>query len=328
MSKISYFFLSLFLVFLISCSESKSFHKSEGMTWNTMYHITYEYGSDLTDSIQLVLDSIDSNLSYFNSDSEVSALNRAYSSLKIGRMLKDVYNLSYKIRKISDSLFDPTVSPAISAWGFGKDRMAVPDTLTLDSLRQFIGMDKTRISGDTLYKDDPRIEFNFSAVAKGYGVDRVAEMMKRNGVVNYMIEIGGEIRASGHSPSGHKWLIGIDAPEDTPLPGEKPVRTISFTDMGMATSGNYRNYHKDKRGNKYGHTISTMTLRPIQTDLLSVTIMAPTCAEADALATASMAMGYIRSARMIDSLALPALFIVERNGKPVCIPNKKWTDEF
>lgn len=328
MTKFSFFLPFLVPFIAVSCGDSKKYLHSEGVTWNTQYHITYQASTDLSDSIRVILDSIDSELSFFNPDSQLSALNASRDSLEVGVMLREVYDLSSRVSRLTGGAFDPTVSPAISAWGFGKGHAASPDTLALDSLKDFVGFDKTRFRNGHIIKEDPRLEFNFSAVAKGYGVDRVAQMLTRNGVTDFLVEIGGEIRASGKSPSGKDWKIGIDTPkEDSSAPGGEPMKTVSFTGKGMATSGNYRNFHKDSSGRSFGHTISPKTLRPVKTDILSATVMAPTCAEADALATASMVLGHERASSLMDSLGYPALFIIERDGEFTTVPNKYWKED-
>lgn len=273
---------------LVSCAGGEKFKFEEGIAWNTVYHITYDSDKDLSDSILYVLGEIDSSLSPFNQNSTVSKINDNRSDLIDGHILA-VYNLSRKINSLSDGAFDPTLGPVIRAWGFGQGHEISSDTLRLDSLLQFVGISKTAIQDHRLIKNDPRIEFNFSALAKGYGVDCIADMLKRNGVRNFLVEVGGEIRAEGHNPDKNKWSVGIDRPDSESKAGDI-VNKIFITDGAVATSGNYRNYHESGNG-RFGHTISPATGRPITSDVISATVIAPTCMEADALATTCMVVG-------------------------------------
>lgn len=313
---------------LAGCSSDGIYRQAEGSAWHTLYHITYQSPRELDDSIRVVIDSIDSSLSFFNPESELSAINSATGDIEVSEAIRDVYTLSRRVWLMTDSVFDPSVAPAISAWGFGKGHKVSPDTLALDSLRSFVGLEKTNLTGTVIHKDDPRVEFNFSAVAKGYGVDRIAAMMERNGVGNYLIEVGGEIRASGVNQNGRLWRVAIDCPREDSRAGEEAVETVSFTDMGIATSGNYRNYHSATDGSRFGHTISPRSLRPVRTDILSVTVMASTCAEADALATAAMAMGFRKASALLDSLKLPAVFVMagQDSASFSVIPNKPFRE--
>ena len=287
--KSSKLFFLIILVFILfpSCSQKGEYSKAEGIIWNTLYHITYKGSSELQDSILPVLNEISKSLSVFDKQSLVAKLNIS-DSIEADKHLIRVYEKSKQIHKISNRHFDPTVSPLVDAWGFGIGHIPSADTLSIDSILNFVGFDKTYCSGNWIIKKDPRIRFNFSAIAKGYGCDALGEMFKRNGIVDYMVEIGGEVALSGVSPSGNLWSIAIDSPCEDLKPGEESVMILNLTDVGIATSGNYRNY-REEGGNKTAHTISPLTGRPFQSEILSATVIANSCMEADALATACMA---------------------------------------
>lgn len=292
-------------------SGSDRYRRISGEIWHTFYNIAYCGSESLRDSVIPVLEEVGASLSVFEPNSLVSAVNRQ-TATPVDHHFRQVYKMVCRINRASHGMFDPTISPLITAWGFGRGHRATSDTLRIDSLLAITGLDRTHLMRDTLFKDDPRIEFNFSAIAKGYGVDCVAEMLRRNGVTDFMVEIGGEIRASGRNPKGELWHIAIAEPvadeSDSGSSSGDPDKVIAFTDMGMATSGNYRNFH-GAGTSRYGHTISPVTGRPAATDVASVTVMAPTCMEADALATASMALGSTEAKALLDSLALPYLII-------------------
>ena len=278
-------------VTLVSPSCRKAdFKRTEGLIWNTSYHITFNGPEELTDSILSVLDEVGKSLNVFDTTSLVSRVNRADTMLVDGHFV-NVYETSLKMHDASDGLFDPTLSPLIKAWGFGPGHEITPDTAEIAKIMEFVGIRKTTLKGDTLIKSHPGITFNFSAVAKGYGCDAVAEMFRRNGVADYIVEIGGEIRMGAKSPSNQAWRVSIDTPEESDSTVvHKAAAILALSDAGMATSGNYRNFRKEN-GRTLGHTISPRTGRPETTDVLSATVIAPTAMEADAAATACMAAG-------------------------------------
>lgn len=278
------------------------------MLWNTIYNITWEGPAHLRDSILNAAAPVDASLSVFNDSSLVARVNAA-KAVKVDRHFIKVYEETLRINRLSDGMFDPTLSPAITAWGFGKGHHATSDTLRLDSLRQIVGLHHTSLRGDTLFKDNPAVCFNFSALAKGYGCDLVAEMLRRNGVENFLVEIGGEIVASGVNEKGRPWRIAIDRPEWGLVPGGDPIEIINITGKGMATSGNYRNFHKSAEG-RYGHTISPRTCRPVATDVISATVIAGSCMEADALATTCMAVGSAEARRICKEAAAPVMLVL------------------
>ena len=191
----------------------------------------------------------------------------------------------------SHGAFDPTVAPLVNAWGFGFKSGIDVTTSTIDSLRSLIGMSRISLIDGHVVKDDQRIMLDFSAIAKGYGSDRVARVLDSCGVQNYMVEIGGEVVVRGHNRNGNPWGIGINKPIDDSLSTNQELQTVlRLTDCAIATSGNYRNfYYKD--GVKYAHTIDPRSGYPVQHSLLSATVIADNCMRADALATAFMVLG-------------------------------------
>lgn len=291
-------FLSFIFGGATSCSKNENYVKAEGIIWNTAYHITYKGPDNLKDSILPLLNQVGKSLSVFDKTSLVTKLNNG-TDVKADYHLIKVYDESLRINRLSNGLFDPTVSPLIDAWGFGIGHTPNQDTIAIDSVMQFIGISKTYRNGSFIIKKDPRIKFNFSAIAKGYGCDAVGEMFKRNGVSDFMVEIGGEISLSGKSPSGNDWVIAIDAPIEDKNPGEETALILSISDVAIATSGNYRNYRKDGE-NKTGHTISPKTGRPFIGEILSATAIAENCMEADALATACMAGSFDEAKTLLE----------------------------
>lgn len=294
--------------FFAAC-DGGNYQKEEGMIWNTTYHITYKGPSALADSILPVLNEVGASLNVFDKTSLVSRVNES-DSLEIDGHFKRVYSESRIVNNASGGMFDPTLSPLITAWGFGIGHEVTADTLAIDSILNFVGIGKTRLNGDWLVKDDRRTQFNFSAVAKGYGCDAVAAMLQRNGVTDWLVEIGGEISVGGISPSGGKWKISVDKPIETDSTEiHDAVTVIGVSDCGVATSGNYRNFRKEG-GKTMGHTISPVTGRPVVTDVVSATVIAPTSMEADAAATACMASGSERAKSMLRDLRMEGMLIL------------------
>ena len=303
---------SLFLIVFASCSEN--YVTTSGNTWGTSYHITYQGKTALQDSIIQVLKHIDTELSMFNSSSTVSRINRGELS-SVTPDFKAVFDLALKVNIASGGRFDPTVAPLVDLWGFGKrDIRHTPLNAEVEEVLPSVGIADCHIdSCGTLVKKNKNTEFDFSSIAKGFGIDCVGAMLERNGVDNYMVEIGGEVLVRGYNPNGLPWHIQIDSPYQSQnmLHSRLSIIELGPEQTAVATSGNYRNYRQDEDGNRYGHTISPITGYPADTKILSVTIEAPSCALADALATACMMMDSTEISSMVSPFGARALVVVE-----------------
>ena len=303
-------------VLLGSCvrdSASGGYRTEQGMVWNTTYSISYDSGKDLGDSIRAELTRVGRSLNVFDTTSLVSRVN-ASRSTPVDADFRKVYETAARTARLTEGAFDPTLGPLIKAWGFGPGHQATSDTLRIDSLLRITGIGRTRLENGRLVKDDVRISFNFSAIAKGYGCDCVAAMLRRNGVRDYLVEIGGEMALRGRNPHGEDWHVMIDAPTDSPSESAGRMALIGITDCGVATSGNYRNYKLTPSGRVW-HSISPVTGRPAITTVLSATVIAPSAMEADALATACMVMDPKAALTMIEGMEGAEALLVEDNGK-------------
>ncbi len=280
--------------------DSRRWHSVEGCVWATTYHVTYRGGHDLSDSILATMKRVEKSLSPFDKGSVISLINRNESD-HCDSLVSVVTEASRHVWAISGGKFDPTVAPAVNLWGFGyEDTDGEPSSEAIDSVRAIVGMDRCYVADGRMIKKSASTQFNFSAITKGLGCDEVAAMMKRNGVDDYMVEIGGEICVGGHNPAREKWHIMIDTPSDSTIaPGRRGLTTIGLTDCGIATSGNYRNY-RDTSNGRIGHTIDPMTCRPVKSATLSATVIARDAMTADALATACMAMTAKAAMEMIE----------------------------
>lgn len=274
------------------CTRAPQWHRNEGATWGTSYHIVYESATDLHDSVRAVMSAVDASVSPFNPASRLSAVNAGRCDT-LDSMLRDLVAESQRVCRLSGGAFDPTVMPLVDMWGFGPSgRTADPSQEQIDSALTAVGILGCAVepSGRFLRKN-AATRLDFSAIAKGMGVDMVAAMLRRNGVARYMVEIGGEVALGGTNPRGENWHIQIDAPVDDAMPGHSGMR-VAVLEGGrcVATSGNYRNYRTLADGSHAGHIISPVTGMPVNTPVLSATVVAPSCTAADALATAAMAM--------------------------------------
>lgn len=279
-------------VFILSGSK---YYTNEGQIFGTTYHITYAGTNDLDKEIRAELQRVDDALSMFNKQSVLSKFNRNEKYDVSNARFNDVVRLSLQLSRETDGAFDITVAPLVNEWGFGFKHRERINASKIDSLRAFVGYDKLFYEGDRLNKRDSRVTIDCGAVAKGYGVDCVARLLSSKGCTNYMVEIGGEVVVKGKNAKGKKWTIGINKPVDDSTKTVNEVQSVlHVSDCGIATSGNYRNfYYVD--GRKVSHTIDPKTGQPVQHSLLSATVLTPSCAKSDALATSFMVMGLDRA---------------------------------
>lgn len=288
------FIMAFYVVVALSACNDDRWRNYHALTCGTACNITYRSAVDLSDSIMMLLNDIEGELSVFDPGSQVSALNRG-EDIMAGDILRRVIIASKEISGISGGVFDPTVGPLIELWGFGSSgEQPVPSDAAIDSALASVGIAGCRILTDGhVFKKAPSTSFNFGAIGKGFAAQEVVAMLQRNGVTDCMVEVGGDLALSGVNARGTKWLLQVDAPVESPAaPTHEQLMTISLSDCGIATSGNYRNYRENATtGRRYGHTISPVTGRPVTTDVLSATVIAPDATTADGLATACMVLG-------------------------------------
>jgi thiamine biosynthesis lipoprotein len=268
-------------VLIIRQQQSMPYQHNKGFVFGTIYNVTYQSPSDLQEEIEAELKKVDLEFSMFNDSSTVARINRG-EKVTPGPMYQEVYELAQTVNKETDGAFDITVAPLVNAWGFGFKHEQLPTRHQVDSLLKI------------------RNQVDFAAIAKGYGSDVIARLMRRHNIQNFMIEIGGEIVTQGLSDKRLPWKIGVTKPTDDSLSVSGELQTVlNVTDIAMATSGNYRNFYY-KGGRKYAHTIDPKTGYPVQHSLLSATVLAEDCAVADAYATAFMVMGVDRAKKVLE----------------------------
>lgn len=265
------------------------YQTDNGLIFGTVYKVTYQCDQNLKEEIEAELKRFDGSLSPFNDTATITRINRN-EDIVPDSFFTNVFHRSMEISKETDGAFDITIAPLANAWGFGFKKGAFPDSLMIDSLLQITGYEKVKLENGKVVKQDPRVMLSCSAVAKGYSVDVIARLLDRKGIKNYMVDIGGEVVVKGKNATGDLWRIGINKPYDDSLAVKQDIQVVlNLTDLGMATSGNYRNYYY-KDGKKYAHTIDPRTGYPVQHSILSSTVIAEDCMTADALATSFMVM--------------------------------------
>ncbi len=334
-------FCALFFSF-VACKTEKGheYLVIQGETMGTYYEITYldSLDRDFKDPADSLFAALNNEISTYIPTSTISLFNRADSTLELGMLLAAYADCVADIRRcgsvpnrhfyanllaskvahqVTHQTFDPTIMQLVNYWGFGYTPH-VPvkkiDSLKIDSLLQYIGLDKVQIISRAGYavvkKSAPGVQLDFGGIGKGYGVDAIADFLEMNGVRNYLVDIGGECRARGKNPSGEWWTIGIN----TPLPEAELtdiIQVVQLENRSVATSGNYRNFH-EINGGKYSHIIDPRTGFPERSSLLSASVFSKNCVEPDALATSFMVLGLDKAYELATQLGpqgIEALFI-------------------
>jgi thiamine biosynthesis lipoprotein len=315
---------ALFLLFLIigtiyilrDIASPKEYMQTRGEIYGTTYNIIYCSRRTYSYEIFEKMLDVDQSMSMFNEKSTISKLN-SNKTKSTDPMFREVFTLAQQVSEETGGAFDITVAPLVNAWGFGFKNKAKVTPQFIDSLKKLVGYQKVKLVGNNLEKSNPNIMLDCSAIAKGYSCDVVAKFLESKHIKNYLIEIGGEIRARGVNKDGDKWIIGIVKPTEKNKTNNGDLEDmLKISGVGIATSGNYRNFYY-KGGKKFAHTIDPHTGYPVQHSLLSATVVAPTCAEADAYATAFMVMGFDKALKILEKhKELKAYFIyTDKNNK-------------
>jgi FAD:protein FMN transferase len=316
----------LFLIFILSSCDKVAEQKPQdypynavGMTMGTSYNIKASKlpisltPTEITRQVKELLDKVSGQMSTYQKDSELSLFNQNTSTdwIPVSPELHEVLKEAIKISQLSNGVFDVTVGPLVNVWGFGPDEMSLSppdDAVIKDKLNQ-IGYQHLKLKDDGLFvkKDILGLYVDLSGIAKGYGVDQVGLLLEHLGLMDYMVEIGGEIRVKGKNNQGKPWQIAVEKPTAEKRTIEK---VLAITDTGMATSGDYRNYF-EVDGIRFSHTIDPRTGRPIKHKLASVTILSDTSMEADGLATAIMVLGPDEGYKFAELNQIAAFFIIK-----------------
>ena len=308
---------ALFLTLVLACSPppESEFHLS-GPTMGTTYNVKFVNSADikpadLQKKIDVVLVEVNQLMSTYIKDSELSRFNQWHSTdvFELSPQTLLVMQEAKRLGELSEGLLDVTVGPLVNLWGFGPQARPekVPTQEQVDAAKAHIGLDKLTLGESWAQKTDPMLYVDLSTIAKGYGVDRVAQVLEEQHITNYLVEIGGEMRLSGQKASGKDWRVAIEKPVTT----ERAVeRIISVGNNAVATSGDYRIYFEND-GKRYSHLINPETGSPITHNLVSVTVVHPSSMTADGLATALSIMGKDKALAVAELNQLAVLLITK-----------------
>ncbi|UPS92016.1 MULTISPECIES: FAD:protein FMN transferase [unclassified Bizionia] len=304
-------FLFLMLIILVSCKQEPTNTKLSGPVFGTMYSVIYDSEVNYQPQFDSLFAVINSSMSTYISDSDISKLNRN-ETVSVDDHFLNVFNNAKTIYHATNGAFDPTIGAVVNAWDFGPEgKIMALDSLKIDSLMLGVGFNKVSIKNNTITK--PASTFiDFNAIAKGYGVDVIGLFLESKNVKNYLVEIGGEIRTRGTNiEKQSSWKVGVEMPH---FDGEQSIlNAISLKNESMATSGTYRKFKIDDQGNRYSHIIDTKTGYPSKTNLLSISVIAENCMIADAYATAFKAMGIEKVEEFLKAHPELKVFLIFEN---------------
>jgi thiamine biosynthesis lipoprotein len=309
-------FLLAALCLLSACSRKDIDLSFTGQIMGTSYHITVvtdagRFPDGVEDAVSELLDQLDQSMSTYKPDSELNRLNRLMvgEELSVSADLWQVLQGAQHIHALTLGAFDPTVGPLVDLWGFGPEDTGdkVPSELEITALLPKVDLGQLLLASDNKVSKLAAIDLDLSAIAKGYAAQQVAALLRTRGFKNFLVEVGGELQLAGHNRNGTYWRIAIEAPNLLQGGVEK---VIAVTDMGVATSGDYRNYF-EREGVRYSHTIDPRTGKPITHNLASVTVLADTAGVADALATAFMVMGVEKTLELAKQRDIPVYLLVK-----------------
>lgn len=305
------FLVLVVAISLVSCNQNeKIYHAYTGPIFGTSFSIEYEYSKtkSLDSRILKLMQEFNASLSTYDPNSTISIINQSERTADVDDYFVRCFKKGQEISMLTDGAFDLTVAPLVNIWGFGFTKKDSVSPERIDSLLALTGYKKVRLESDKFVKEVSGIMLDASAIAKGFGVDVVAEFLESKGVENFLVEIGGELRCRGLSSRGIHWRVGVDKPIENLLQREIQA-VLSLSDISMATSGNYRQFYVEK-GIKYSHTIDPHSGYPVRHSLLSATVLTKDCMSADAYATAFMVMGLEKAKLAVNSNPdLEAFFI-------------------
>ena len=280
------------LLGIVACTSTKrEYITVNGETLGTFVVVkcnTTHSEAEVASRIMAIDSQMKASMSIFDESSLLSRINRNECDTLDEHLIYNI-ELAETFYTLSGGAYDITVKPLTDAWGFGRNTST--ETPNIDSILQFVGYNRIAIEDNRLVKQDCRTQIDLNSIAKGYTVDVVGEELEALGVVDYLVNIGGEIRCRGRNANGKLWSIGIETPYDGNMSMDSVEKIIEIENGALATSGNYRRFYINDNGEKITHTIDPRSGYSVSSTLLSATVIAPTCAEADAAATMFMALG-------------------------------------
>ncbi|MDZ7878319.1 MAG: FAD:protein FMN transferase [Saprospiraceae bacterium] len=310
-------FSCILVLLLFSCKKKEqTYTKITGKAQGTTYAITFENKHQvlLRGEIDSIFNVIDKSMSLWDSSSSISKFNQAAESYAVDDHFGAVFKKSQDVYALSEGAFDPTVGTLIKHLGFvRKNKLPAPTQQTIDSLLQNVGFSKASLKGQTIFKTHRHVQLDFNAIAQGYTVDVLAAQLEKHQINDYMVELGGEVITKGKNKQGSTWRIGIEKPTENDADQQNSVQNIlGLTNVSLATSGNYRNFI-EKDGKRFSHIINPKTGKSAEQTVLSVSVLAPTCAEADAWATAFMVLGKDKSLELAQKMGFDIQIIMSKD---------------
>ncbi|MDD0823551.1 FAD:protein FMN transferase [Mannheimia sp. AT1] len=322
------FLLFISLLVLSACEKAPEQIAFSGKTMGTTYTVKYIDNGEVNnlvspEKMQNALDEllvgVNNQMSTYQQDSEISRFNQlkqANQAVEISQDFAKVVQEAIRLNTVTEGALDVTVGPLVNLWGFGPDKRLnkVPSAEQITERSAYIGIDKISLSLEskpTLTKSEPNLYLDLSSIAKGFGVDKLAEHLENIGVSNYLVEIGGELRGKGKNLQGVDWRIAIEQP--IVEQAQSAQITVPLHNLAMATSGSYRNYFEDEQGNRLSHIINPTLLRPVSHNLASITVLAPTTMTADGLSTGLFVLGAEKALEIAERENL-AIFLITKNG--------------
>lgn len=310
-------FLSIILILslFVSCNKTDKKYTFDGLTQGTYYHIII-YASDtigIKKGFDSIFSAVDNTFSLWNKNSLLTKLNNN-EDIELNSMFVDNFNIAKQINKLTLGALDITIGGVVQAYGFAnKSKQELSEGL-LDSLLNFVGIDKVKIENNKLVKSCKETQLDFNAIAQGYTSDIISKYLIKRGVRNFIVDVGGEVYCQGEKPNKKKWNVAIEKPAESPNSERTYNITINLKDKGIVTSGNYRKFYI-KDGVKYSHTIDPKTARPVTHSLLSASVIAENATTADGLATAFMVMGLEKTKAFLKQHKEYAAYLIYSNEK-------------
>ncbi|MBQ5957676.1 MAG: FAD:protein FMN transferase [Bacteroidales bacterium] len=306
------------MVLLGACARQPHKTVLQGFAQGSYYAITYydATGRDFQHDIDSIFHAVDLSVNLWVDSSIINKVNRNENVI-LDHIFIDNFNIAQQVAELSDGYFDPTISPLVSAWGFGANtpHSSLLTPHSIDSLRQLVDYKKIRIEDGKVIKANPAMKLDFNAIAQGYTSDLIGAFLESKGVMNYLVDVGGEIMARGSKPDGSLWVVGIEKPAAN-WDSERVVQQrVALSDKGIVTSGNYRKY-VERDGKRYSHSIDPTIGYPVEHNLLSATVIAQNSVWADALASICMVMGMEKSLDIInrmDGVEAYYIFVNDKN---------------
>ncbi|MCM2972043.1 FAD:protein FMN transferase [Larsenimonas suaedae] len=315
--------ITLSALLLSGCDRPAPLHVADGQAQGTSYHLKWWVDSDTDASDEAIgkaithtLRRIDKALSTYRDDSWLAEFNarRDTDWHQAPASVIELLGIARQVNRLSGGCYDPTVGPLFRLWGFHDENFHVPDNAAIQAARTHIGLDKIEVDAErgAIRKRTPNVTLDVSSMGEGYTIEQLASELEAHGVTNYLVEMGGDLYAKGHKPSGKPWRVGVEVPKPDQLSAQRVFEIQDKAGVSLNTSGTYRRYFDDN-GQTYGHVIDARTGRPVQHHLVSVSVFGQRPALTDAWATALLCLGPEEGVAAANQLDMP-VYLIEKTS--------------